>query len=667
MAQRKSPRRQRSAISGSQIKKKNPGDLTRPGHWRERLVSTDWQPFLSKTLPFLLLLIVTFLAYANAWPDNLVWDDTRFALTERFSGLGLADIGRFFTEDLWAVEGRSSGLYRPLLLLSVMLDVRLLGDWVSGYHLVNIGLHLLMTALLYGFMRELLPACGAQPASSRIAALLAALIFGVHPIHAEVVNSIFNRSEILVSIGVTGGLWWLLRNNENSPKMAWSGLSLIYLLVLFCRENGVVLPALAVTMLWLISPGGWRQRFRKCAPVVLLVIPLAVYLLARVGAMQTMAEAGPQGIPVVERTTQTAQSKGTSTGTGETQSELTVQKPNGPHGSPAVVKPVLSSKLVNVPASFHPDRLSAMVSMWADALRLTVWPHPLLLYHGAPRTGFWTACLIHFFLVGSALAGYFRKRPGPLVGLFFFYVAILPSSGLFGEEYSFELSERFLYLPSIGLAICLAALLARLAQRLNPRVVVLAVTITAAVLTPLTWARNSEWATNLGLAEADHNRGSNHFFVLSALVKGYLDGGEYARAAQICDLDPKITRSKRTLGNMCVTAYDLAGRFNEAEQLMLRFIRKGKAKSFMHFTLASVYLRHGRRSEAEQQFQRGIAVEQTPSHREFLTGVMLTRLHPRERARLLEARSHYLKAIELQPQFFQARQMLNELDRTLNR
>jgi len=32
-----------------------------------------------------------------------------------------------------------------------------------------------------------------------------------NPIHAEVVNSIFNRSVLFVAIGSTAGLWWLLR------------------------------------------------------------------------------------------------------------------------------------------------------------------------------------------------------------------------------------------------------------------------------------------------------------------------------------------------------------------------------------------------------------------------------------------------------------------------
>jgi len=615
----------------------------------------------------MLLLLVTFLAYANALHDNLVWDDTRFALTERFSGLGLADIGRFFREDLWAVEAHSSGLYRPMLLLSVMLDVRLLGDWVAGYHLVNIILHVLTTGLVYGFIRQFLLACGTQPSSSRIAALLAALIFGVHPIHAEVVNSIFNRSEILVSMGVAGGLWWLLRNHEHKPNMAWCGLGLIYLLVLFCRESGVTLPVLAVAMLWLTTQGGWRRRLRACFPVVLLVIPLGIYLFMRAGALQTTAIADQQNIMAAKLPVQTEQFEEVTT---DPNPEEEAPGTKVPAGNPARVSSDDGrrgglAKLFAVVGNFHPERFPAMVRMWADALRLMAWPHPLVLFHGAPDIGFLAAMMTHLVLLGAAMAGYFLKRPGLLMGLSFFYISLLPSSSLFTMGTSFELSERFLYLPSLGLTLCLAYLLAWMVKRLDSRAVILPVVIIMAILTPVTWARNSEWTTNLGLAEADYMRGSNHFYVLTALVEGYLDAGNYTRAAQTCDSHPAKVQDKRTLGNLCATVYDLAGRSGEAEGLLLQFVEAGRAKSFMYFTLAGIYLRHGRRSEAQRQFERGIATEQVPSHRELLTGIMLARLHPHDREKLLEAREHYLEAIELQPQFFQARQALNELDKTL--
>ena len=186
----------------------------------------------------------TLAAYVNAWPDSLTFDDKAFAASERFSSLSLSDVSGFITEDLWAASGASTGLYRPLLLVTIAMDAYFYGGWAAGYHLSNILLHLLVTLLVFGFIRHLLLVSGGQSPLSDHIAILAAAVFGVHPIHTEVVNSIFNRSGMLVSLGVVGGLWWFLRNLETQPLKAWGGAT-IYLLVLFSKESGAILPALA--------------------------------------------------------------------------------------------------------------------------------------------------------------------------------------------------------------------------------------------------------------------------------------------------------------------------------------------------------------------------------------------------------------------------------------
>ncbi|MEE8339473.1 MAG: hypothetical protein V3R56_04965, partial [Xanthomonadales bacterium] len=236
-------------------------------------------------LPLFVLIFVTLAAYLNAWPDNLTLDDKGFVANQYSSGLSLYDTLRFFSEDLWKAAGADSGFYRPLLQVSIALDAFVYGDWAAGYHLSNILLHLLVTVLVFGFVRHLLLVSGGKSPLSDHMALLAAMVFGVHPIHTEVVNSIFNRSGLLVSLGVIGGLWWFLRTLESSPRRAWGGLALAYLLVLFCKESGVILPALAVVMLWLFTPGDWRVKLRKSIPVLWLLIPLGIYLGLRANAL----------------------------------------------------------------------------------------------------------------------------------------------------------------------------------------------------------------------------------------------------------------------------------------------------------------------------------------------------------------------------------------------
>ena len=105
------------------------------------------------------LLLICFVAYANAWPDSLTLDDNFFAASGRYDDLGFKGVIGFFNESLWTANSAKNSLYRPLLLVSIATDAFVFGDWVRGYHLVNILLHLLATFLVFGFVRQLLLAC----------------------------------------------------------------------------------------------------------------------------------------------------------------------------------------------------------------------------------------------------------------------------------------------------------------------------------------------------------------------------------------------------------------------------------------------------------------------------------------------------------------------------
>jgi hypothetical protein len=141
--------------------------------------------------PLVMLAAVTALSFANAWPDAVALDDKFFVDNERLPGL--TEPAELFRGDVWRTTEAASGLYRPALLVSLSLDQRMFGAWLPGYHLSNIVLQLVVTLLLYGFLRHLLRAARGAAPRADLYALLAALVFAAHPVHTEVVNSAFNR------------------------------------------------------------------------------------------------------------------------------------------------------------------------------------------------------------------------------------------------------------------------------------------------------------------------------------------------------------------------------------------------------------------------------------------------------------------------------------------
>ncbi len=589
------------------------------------------------TLPMWLLLLASFIAYANAWPNNLVFDDQVFADSARFSGMGLTDLPRFFAEDLWSSAGSQSSLYRPLLMVSIALQSMLFGEWMSGYHLVNIGLHGLATLMVFRLLGQLLRQQGVAAAQARSAAFLAALVFAVHPIHTEVVNSIFNGSELMVCIGVAGGLAWFLRRQPRQPAVAWLGLSVIYLLVLLCRESAASLPALAVALLWLAGPGDWKERVKACLPVLWMLLPLAVYVALRMNALDGGADS--LAVPL---------------------------EGGGKAGSPPL-EPAGNQQL-----SFELSRILPAAVMWLQALKLLLWPHPLQIYYDAPGTPVWLALGVQAVLLAAAIAAWIRGRPGPAAGgllaLAFFYLAILPSSRILGEAATAPvLADRLVYLPSVGLAIALAFGIASLLQRFRLAVVAGLLAGLCVLLTPLSWARNAEWASDIRLFESDYARLDRKNDILNTLIAAHNREGNARRAAEICDENAAVVRSGAAVGAHCGVAYAQLRRYRDAEQAYLRASSHPVSRVHAHFNLALMYLHLNRRAEARQHFELAITAEPQEFMRAYFTAVMLQALHPANTERLLQARQQLEQALRLQPQHVDSRRELDALNQTLER
>src|SRR5207244_7462368 len=90
---------------------------------------------------------------------------------------------------IWFVP-RTTQQYYPLLFSSYWLQQRLWGDSPSGYHLVNLLLHIGCVVLVLKILRFLrIP--GAE---------LAAIIFALHSVNVETVAWISERKDVLSGI-----------------------------------------------------------------------------------------------------------------------------------------------------------------------------------------------------------------------------------------------------------------------------------------------------------------------------------------------------------------------------------------------------------------------------------------------------------------------------------
>ena len=128
-------------------------------------------------------LVLVVLAYANAIHGQFVYDDQRQILRNPLIQQP-ALLGKALTSDVWAFSGAEgkawSNYWRPAFVAWLSLHYALFGTDPTGWHVTNIALHFLATALGFFVLRAL----GARPAVCAVATWL----FAVSPVHVESVT-----------------------------------------------------------------------------------------------------------------------------------------------------------------------------------------------------------------------------------------------------------------------------------------------------------------------------------------------------------------------------------------------------------------------------------------------------------------------------------------------
>jgi hypothetical protein len=351
--------------------------------------------------------LVAVVAFARALGNGFTYDEGLVLVgAQRFLQSG--SFGALLSKDYFGAS--LEGTWRPFCTLTYMLDA-MLSFHPAVFKLDSLLGHIVAAWLLMALTRRLLPK------ERRRWAIVAGLLFALHPITSETVDNASFREDSLVTAFT---LATLVLSLDRRPALAL----LCYGLGLLSKESAVIAPAL----LAILRLGRFdRENPRPWGPpqpeppvpfsttvrrTVVELLPFGVitlvYLTIRFGPMKT---------PVAY-----------------------AQYPGGTFGA----------TLLGLPA------------IWAHDLRLLVWPWPLCAdYTGYFRFGPqpWAPVL----LSSAVILGYlglivFAVRRGERVvalGLGWFLLALLPVSNLL--PIPIPAAERFLYLPLCGIALAAAA------------------------------------------------------------------------------------------------------------------------------------------------------------------------------------------------------------------
>ena len=405
----------------------------------------------------LLLVLITALVYVNSLKNNFVWDDY-FVIVDNSFIKSWHNFPEIFSKSYLTpitvlksgnITGSGETSYRPVVTASYFVDYWLWKLNPSGYHLLNLLLHIANVILLYLFICLLL--------KNKYIAFLASLFFALHPVNTEVVNVVSFREDLFVFLFFVSAFILFIKQDllSGRKKMFCRIFSIIlFLLALFSKEVAIMLPVMLILYDYLfVFNQQWRKLFTCCLSryggyLLAVIFYLAVWFNLKSGISDFIAEYPYPG--------------GNFYTNFLTMSGVFLQYTSW------LIFPV------NIHATL-PENTPGFT-----------------LYSIFRPEAFFPIILIIFLLLTAFI--YHRKSKEISFSIFWFFIMLLPVSNII--PISCIMASRYLYIPMVGFCIALAVICFKLLPRFN-KFVRNAVIVLIIFYSIFSFIRNSVWNNNV--------------------------------------------------------------------------------------------------------------------------------------------------------------------------
>ena len=541
-------------------------------------------PLHRDALIAMLLLLTALIAYHPAWNGKPIWDDDRHITAPElrsFTGL----------EKIWTKLGATQQYY-PLVHSVFWAEYRLWGIAPTGYHLINIFLHVFSSLLLYKILWRLtIPG-----------AWLAAAIFALHPIEVESVAWISELKNCLSGVLFFCAILSYLQFDQRrtlKPYLVSFGL---FGLGLMAKTAIAPMPAAMFIILWWKRNETGRLGWKKD------LLPLLPFFLAGISFGLFTAW--------VER------------------------------------KIIIGKEDFNFNYSLIERCLIAGRAFWFYLGKLII-PWNLTFSYSrwqVSRAVWWQ----YFFPVGTAalacLFWIFRRRSkAPIVAMLYFIVMLSPALGFFNIfpfRYSF-VADHFQYLAGLGPMVLasagLSSALSSVKKRFTPAegLVPVMILFTLAVLT---WRQCGMYADVETLYRTTLQRNPSSGLAWNNLGISYLEKGQSENAIgcfrKALEINPKDFLVCNNLG----IAFTNLGRREEAISEFKNAIAIWPDYDVAYCNLGNCLAGCGRTAEAIVYYQK--AVDLDPGYIEALVNLGSTLVM---NGRVEEGVTMFRKALAIDP------------------
>lgn len=235
----------------------------------------------------LLITIITVLVYNNTF--NATWHLDDYPNIIENPGIHPVEINsESILQSLHAsIDGGSykgDSIYRPVAMFTFALNWYAGSDRVFGYHVVNILVHIISGIFLFLTLRLILatPRAGIKDESVQYqAALMAAVLWTIHPIHTSAVTYIVQRMTSLAGMFYIAGLYFYVQFRQaasmDKKAMFFCAFAAAGVLAFFSKENAVLILPSALLLEGIFFQKITIKSFFK--PKIILVILALILLL----------------------------------------------------------------------------------------------------------------------------------------------------------------------------------------------------------------------------------------------------------------------------------------------------------------------------------------------------------------------------------------------------
>ncbi len=451
-----------------------------PSKPKANTVAIPADPNALKKLKISLGIIIglfAFIIYAQSISFKYTLDDHFVISDNEIIKQGLSSIPTILKTDyfLGFNNGDYSGpIYRPASLILFAIEWQFFPDSPHFYHFIHVLLFAITCLILY------LVLCKLFESQNVLFPFICTLIYTLHPIHTEVVNSLKSGDELLCFLFGILSVYFAVKSVSEKFKLNLSLSALCYLMSSISKETGITFLIIIPLTVYYFTDAS-RKKIVTISIVTLAVS--AIYLLIRYEVLQSI-----------------------KLNTGDT---------------------FLYNSLAGA-TSFISREATAFYVLLRFILIL-IFPHPLTYDYNYSQIKVQSisdlpaiAGIVVSMVLGIYALVKLPKKSIVSFGILFFFITISPVSNLFILNGA-SMAERFLFTPSLGFCMVLTYFLMKFTKaetrlfsfhnistmlRINSTLFIM-LFILLGIYSIKTFSRNTIWKDNFSIYDHDVETSDN--------------------------------------------------------------------------------------------------------------------------------------------------------------